>query len=218
MRNWTMWQDHVTEYEDRYRETQNDDGSVTHTPVPGSVIQQGTPQNAANFNKMEDGIINATEMAALAMTAIIHARQTEEDLAGEVINVDLTNTQDYPFNNSVKTVPLTTKKKSYKLYGFLRNYIKKWIYGRDRSYRKIVKWFQSCIYRKCEKCKFKNLCERWFLLDEKRRNKTTGKRDLEVVWRTRKRNARAKRSSGSDRSENKRSNEPGKEKNVCLLR
>lgn len=28
----------------------------------------------------------------------------------------------------------------------------------------------------------------------------------------------AKRSSGSDRSENKRSNEPGKEKNVCLLR
>lgn len=110
MRNWTMWQDHVTEYEDRYRETQNDDGSVTHTPVPGSVIQQGTPQNAANFNKMEDGIINATEMAALAMTAIIHARQTEEDLEGEVINVDLTNTQDYPFNNSVKTVPLTTKR------------------------------------------------------------------------------------------------------------
>lgn len=102
MRNWTMWQDHVTEYEDRYRETKNDDGSVTHTPVPGSVIQQGTPQNAANFNKMEDGIINATEMAALAMTAIIHARQTEEDLAGEVINVDLTNTQDYPFNNSIK--------------------------------------------------------------------------------------------------------------------
>ena len=66
MRNWTMWQDHVTEYEDRYRETQNDDGSVTHTPVPGSVIQQGTPQNAANFNRIEDGIINATEMAALA--------------------------------------------------------------------------------------------------------------------------------------------------------
>lgn len=110
MRNWIQWQDHVTEYEDRYKETQNDDGSVTHTPVQGSVIQQGTPQNAKNFNSMEDGITNGTETAAFAMLAIMHARQTEADLAGEVINADLTNTQDYPFNNSEKTIPLTTKR------------------------------------------------------------------------------------------------------------
>ena len=41
-----LWQDHVTEFEDRYTESRNDDGTITHTPVEGEIIQQGTPQNA----------------------------------------------------------------------------------------------------------------------------------------------------------------------------
>lgn len=60
-----LWQDHVTEFEDRYTESRNDDGTITHTPVEGEIIQQGTPQNATNFNHMEEGISNATETAAL---------------------------------------------------------------------------------------------------------------------------------------------------------
>ena len=52
----TQWQDHVTEYEDRYRESRNDDGTITHTPVDGEVLQQGTPQNAANFNHLEEAL------------------------------------------------------------------------------------------------------------------------------------------------------------------
>ena len=52
----TIWQDHVTEFEDRYEERINPDGTVTHIPVEGEIIQQGTPQNAKNFNHMEDGI------------------------------------------------------------------------------------------------------------------------------------------------------------------
>lgn len=51
-----LWQDHVTEFEDRYTESRNDDGTITHTPVEGEIIQQGTPQNATNFNHMENGI------------------------------------------------------------------------------------------------------------------------------------------------------------------
>lgn len=56
----TEWRDRVTEYEDRYRETENPDGSFTHTPVEGEVLQEGTPQNEANFNNMENGIQDTT--------------------------------------------------------------------------------------------------------------------------------------------------------------
>ena len=33
----TLWQDHVTEFEDRYTESRNDDGTITHTPVEGEM-------------------------------------------------------------------------------------------------------------------------------------------------------------------------------------
>lgn len=102
----TIWQDHVTEFEDRYTESRNDDGTITHTPVEGEIIQQGTPQNATNFNHMEDGISNAGELAALMAAEHIHQQQSIKDLAGETMTVTLTNTQEYPFNNSVQTVSL----------------------------------------------------------------------------------------------------------------
>ena len=97
----------MTEFENRYRETQNPDGTVTHTPTEGEIIQQGTPQNATNFNHMEDGITNAGELAALMAISNIHTRQMLEDMTGEIIEVTLTNSQEYPFNNSVQTVPLS---------------------------------------------------------------------------------------------------------------
>ena len=110
MYKWKYWLDHVTEFEDRYEETENDDGTVTHTPVEGEVIQQGTPQNAENFNHMEDGIINGGELGALLAIEAIHTRQMLADLSGETIEVSLTNNQAYPFNNSVKTIPLTNQR------------------------------------------------------------------------------------------------------------
>lgn len=57
----TNWQDHVTEHENRYREVDNGDGTITHEPIEGEVIQQGTPINAANLNNMEEGIVQAHE-------------------------------------------------------------------------------------------------------------------------------------------------------------
>lgn len=102
-----LWQDHVTEFEDRYTENVNDDGTITHIPVEGEILQQGTPQNAANFNHMEDGIFNAGELAALMAANAIHQQQSLKDQAGETMFVTLTNTQEYPFNNSEKTVSLT---------------------------------------------------------------------------------------------------------------
>ena len=102
----TIWQDHVTEFENRYTESRNDDGSITHTPVEGEIIQQGTPQSARNFNHMEDGISNAGELAALMAAEHIHQQQSIKDLAGETMTVTMTNSQAYPFNNSQATVSL----------------------------------------------------------------------------------------------------------------
>ena len=102
----TLWQDHVTQFENRYTESRNEDVTITHIPVEGEIIQQGTPQNATNFNHMEDGISNAGELAALMAASAIHQQQSLKDQAGETMTVTLTNTQEYPFNNSMKTVSL----------------------------------------------------------------------------------------------------------------
>ena len=101
-----LWQDHVTEYENRYTESRNEDGTITHTAIEGEIIQQGTPQNAFNFNHMEEGISNASELSALLTITTIHQKQAVDNLRGETIEITLTNTQEYPFNNSEETVAL----------------------------------------------------------------------------------------------------------------
>lgn len=104
------WLDHVTQYEDRYTEKDNGDGTITHTPVEGEVLQEGTPQSAKNFNHMECGISEAHEAAAALLTMAIQTRQQVEDLSGEVIPVTLVNGEQYPFNNSKKTVALAVRR------------------------------------------------------------------------------------------------------------
>ncbi|MEG2514207.1 MAG: hypothetical protein RSA92_02635 [Bacteroidaceae bacterium] len=104
--NKTRWQDHVTEHQNRYREVENGDGTTTHEPIEGEVLQQGTSQSAKNFNNMEDGIFQATEMAAEAARAIVHVNQLMKRVAGETIETNLTNSLIYPFNNSKKTIAL----------------------------------------------------------------------------------------------------------------
>lgn len=103
-----MWQDHVTQYENRYTETKNDDGTINHIPVEGEIIQQGTPQNATNFNHLEAGVTNSAELAALMAITTMQQARSIKNMAGEVITITLTNSQVYPFNNSVKTIALTT--------------------------------------------------------------------------------------------------------------
>ena len=52
-----IWKDHVTQFSNRYKEINNADGTITHEAVEGEVIQDGTPQNAKNFNDMEQRIL-----------------------------------------------------------------------------------------------------------------------------------------------------------------
>lgn len=110
MYNRTYWVDEVDQYENRYTEVPNGDGTITHTKVPGERYVEGTPQSAANFNNMEDAIQDA-HIAAAQM--LIHQKQSEwriEDLEKATVQetgtVNLTNSMAFPFNNSKKSVAL----------------------------------------------------------------------------------------------------------------
>lgn len=106
----TFWKDHVTQYENRYKEINNGDGTVTHQPIDGAIIQQGTPQNEPNFNNIEEGIFANNELGCEAVRTLIYHRQILKKLVGEVGTITLTNSIAYPFNNSKATVSLVTKR------------------------------------------------------------------------------------------------------------
>lgn len=122
----TPWKDEVVQYPYRYKETQNSDGTVEHEPSPGTVMQQGTPQSAANFNHMENGIHDAHVAAAIFMQYQMHyveAREKEVDerldhhdaeFSAETGTVTLNNTNKvfFGFNNSGSTVALKTVRKT----------------------------------------------------------------------------------------------------------
>lgn len=50
----TNWKDHVAEFPNRYKMTNNPDGTVIIEKREGNIAQDGTPVNAANLNKIED--------------------------------------------------------------------------------------------------------------------------------------------------------------------
>lgn len=72
----------------------------------GEIIQEGTPMDAEHFNHMEQGIHNNSLMLALLLENVKHTQQSVESVDGEELEVTLTNTKDFYFNNSVKTVAL----------------------------------------------------------------------------------------------------------------
>ena len=111
MHEWINWKDHVVERPRTYTEVINADGSKTFTPAPGEVIQQGTPQSATNFNLMDDGIADGQIAEALLLNFARQSRWRIEALEKatnqETGTVTLTNNQQFPFNNSKVSVPLS---------------------------------------------------------------------------------------------------------------
>ena len=72
----TNWQDHIVEKPHRFEMTNGESpGMVYLNPAPGEVDQQGTPQNAQNFNHMEKGIAEVTA----AMDRLMAEAQEEFD-------------------------------------------------------------------------------------------------------------------------------------------
>jgi len=103
-----LWQDHVVEYPNRFKETNLGNGMVEEVPAPGEIIQQGTPQSARNFNNMEEGIFNANELTDYLMIQTLQNARRIKTVRGESSTVKMTNNQAYPFNSSGSTIALAT--------------------------------------------------------------------------------------------------------------
>lgn len=58
-----LWQDHIVERPGTFRELQNTDGTITHIPEEGEVLEEGSPFSANRMNHMENGIYNANRQA-----------------------------------------------------------------------------------------------------------------------------------------------------------
>lgn len=74
----TKWRDHVVARPRTFTQTTNGDGSVTLTPAPGEVMQQGTPQSATNFNKIEENLQHyavAFDMLSTINYALLRAQE-----------------------------------------------------------------------------------------------------------------------------------------------
>ncbi len=100
MYDWTTWLDHVTNPSNRFTVVDNGNGTWTITPT-GTVMQQGTPQDQIRFNNIEDGIVDAHLAIGLLQN---FARQNSWII--EKGTTTLSNSEIFPFNNSIKTISL----------------------------------------------------------------------------------------------------------------
>lgn len=78
----TNWKDRVVEKPRTYVITDNGDGTVTLTPAPGTVVQEGTPVNATNMNKIETGVKGAHDILDAATSSATANRIMMRDAYG----------------------------------------------------------------------------------------------------------------------------------------
>ena len=72
----TKWQNRAVQRPRTYTESENSDGSITHTPAPGTIAQAGTPLSEDNLNHMEEGIWTLYDELNKALETIEGIRTT----------------------------------------------------------------------------------------------------------------------------------------------
>ena len=100
------WVDRVTQFVNRFMESTNSDGSVTHQRVDGEVLAVGTAQSAENFNHMEEGILEGSLLLAEHTRVMNEHCRDIEAMTGEMHLIYLYNSAKYPANDSKKTIAL----------------------------------------------------------------------------------------------------------------
>lgn len=89
----TNWKDHVVERPRTYTPIQNEDGTITLYPAPGTIEQQGTPITASNLNNMETGIskamLKANYLTEEEVTEILNGTEEEGLPEGYVGHISL---------------------------------------------------------------------------------------------------------------------------------
>lgn len=100
-----VWKDHSIAPNNTYTVTENADKTITLTPS-GKVVQQGTNMSALNFNNLETGVLAGNITALEAMRLLNLLSNKVAGIEGIVVEGSMTNTKQYPFNNSLLTVAL----------------------------------------------------------------------------------------------------------------
>ena len=93
MYNFKNWVDRVTQFVNRFKETNNSDGSITHERVDGEVLKTGTSQSAANFNNMEGGILENSLILAEATRVLKEHGRDIDAMTGEMHVIYLYNAE-----------------------------------------------------------------------------------------------------------------------------
>ncbi len=110
MRERTYWVDHTVSWDNKFVITASTkDGANVYVVLPfgKQVMTEGTPQDAAHWNNIEESLIS--HEAALGMLLNLVRQNAWEVEKG---TVTLNNTQTYPFNNSQKSVPLAIRREN----------------------------------------------------------------------------------------------------------
>lgn len=103
-----IWVDEVRSPDNTFSVIQNPDGTYTSKRA-GTLVQEGTNQSANNFNKMSLASFENGEVNAILVQEIRQHQRKIEDLDGQIIDVTMTNSLVYPFNNSKKTVSIAQR-------------------------------------------------------------------------------------------------------------
>jgi hypothetical protein len=80
------WVDHIVERPGTFREVQNSDGSITHIPEEGNILEEGSPFSANRMNHIENGIYNASRQAQINKDDIINHAVRLAVLEGNAMN------------------------------------------------------------------------------------------------------------------------------------
>jgi hypothetical protein len=116
----TTWADREVEKPRTYTSVTNADGTITLTPAEGQILVAGTPINAANMNKIENGIFDAdankldkaggtitgnlTVNGDFIRPSVPHAHGTSGAIVDVAINTDFLVTLSYATNQGGWTV------------------------------------------------------------------------------------------------------------------
>ena len=115
MYDFTIWKDHVTSPSNCYTLTPNSDGTYT-IAIAGTVMQQGTAQDQQHFNNIEAGVVDAHAAVNIILNALRQTQWRVDDVESWIAHhkivefgeAELSNTQKFPFNNSMKSIVLST--------------------------------------------------------------------------------------------------------------
>jgi hypothetical protein len=105
----TTWQDHIVESPFAFRQTVNPNGTITLEPIPGEILQQGTPVNARNLNKIEEGIyINSTalksfydEIMKLKLDVLTLKNVTINDMSNNMFFISFSTLDDIKLKSGI---------------------------------------------------------------------------------------------------------------------